>query len=83
MVALGAGGMKAVSLEGGPEGRQAFQKLADDNQAAADEFLETNKAKTGIVVLEALIEYIRTKGDVWFGTHADAVRWVREQAGMD
>ena len=38
--------------------------------------------RSRIVVLEALIEHINTKGGVWFGTHADAARWVREQAGM-
>ncbi len=39
--------------------------------------------RSRIVVLEALIEHIKTKGGVWFGTHADAARWVREQAGID
>jgi peptidoglycan/xylan/chitin deacetylase (PgdA/CDA1 family) len=39
--------------------------------------------RSRIVVLEALIEHINTKGGVWFGTHADAARWVREQAGIE
>ena len=39
--------------------------------------------RSRIVVLRELIEHIREQDDVWFGTHADAVRWVREQAGMD
>ncbi len=39
--------------------------------------------RSRIVVLEALIEHIKTKGDVWFGTHADAARWVREHAGIE
>jgi peptidoglycan/xylan/chitin deacetylase (PgdA/CDA1 family) len=39
--------------------------------------------RSRIVVLRDLIEYIREKPDVWFGTHESAVRWVREQAGMD
>jgi peptidoglycan/xylan/chitin deacetylase (PgdA/CDA1 family) len=39
--------------------------------------------RSRIIVLEALIEHINTKGGVWFGTHADAARWVREQAGID
>jgi len=39
--------------------------------------------RSRIVVLRELIEYIRKKPDVWFGTHEAAVRWVRDQAGMD
>lgn len=39
--------------------------------------------RSRIVVLEELIEYIKTKPGTWFGTHEEAVRWVREQAGMD
>ncbi len=39
--------------------------------------------RSRIVVLRELIEYIKTKPGVWFGTHEEAVRWVREQAGMD
>jgi peptidoglycan/xylan/chitin deacetylase (PgdA/CDA1 family) len=39
--------------------------------------------RSRIVALRELIEYIKTKPDVWFGTHEQAVRWVREQAGMD
>ena len=39
--------------------------------------------RSRIVVLRELIEHIRERSDVWFGTHADAVRWVREQAGME
>lgn len=39
--------------------------------------------RSRIVVLRELIEYIREKPDVWFGTHEAAVRWVRKQAGMD
>ena len=37
--------------------------------------------RSRIVVLRDLIEHIKSKPDVWFGTHAEAVRWVREQAG--
>jgi len=36
--------------------------------------------RSRILVLEALIDHIRTKPDVWFGTHAEAARWVLEQA---
>ena len=36
--------------------------------------------RSRILVLEALIDHIRTKPGVWFGTHAEAARWVLEQA---
>lgn len=39
--------------------------------------------RSRIVVLEELINHIKTKDGVWFGTHAEAAQWVREQAGMD
>ncbi|MCH8073073.1 MAG: polysaccharide deacetylase [Proteobacteria bacterium] len=39
--------------------------------------------RSRIVALRELIEYINTKPGVWFGTHEDAVRWVKEQAGME
>jgi peptidoglycan/xylan/chitin deacetylase (PgdA/CDA1 family) len=39
--------------------------------------------RSRIVVLRELIEHIKAKPDVWFGTHEAAVRWVREQADMD
>ena len=39
--------------------------------------------RSRIVVLRELIEYIGARPDVWFGTHESAVRWVRQQAGMD
>lgn len=39
--------------------------------------------RSRIVVLEELIRHIKTKDGVWFGTHADAARWVREQADMN
>lgn len=39
------------------EQAEAFQKLADDNQTAADEFLEKNKTKNGIVVLPSGVQY--------------------------
>ena len=38
--------------------------------------------RSRIVVLEELIRYIKGHEDVWFGTHLEAARWVREQAGM-
>jgi peptidoglycan/xylan/chitin deacetylase (PgdA/CDA1 family) len=39
--------------------------------------------RSRIVVLRELIDYMRERDGVWFGTHEDAVRWVRQQAGMD
>jgi peptidoglycan/xylan/chitin deacetylase (PgdA/CDA1 family) len=38
--------------------------------------------RSRIVVLEELIDYIASHDDVWFGTHEDAVRWVRSEHGM-
>jgi FKBP-type peptidyl-prolyl cis-trans isomerase FklB len=39
------------------EQAEAFQKLADDNQKAADDFLAKNKSKNGIVVLPSGVQY--------------------------
>jgi peptidoglycan/xylan/chitin deacetylase (PgdA/CDA1 family) len=39
--------------------------------------------RSRIVSLEGLIEHIKAKGDVWVGTHEEAVRYVRQQAGMN
>ena len=39
--------------------------------------------RSRIVALEGLIDHMQAKGDVWFATHEDAARYVREQAGMD
>ncbi|MCY4571266.1 MAG: polysaccharide deacetylase [Gemmatimonadetes bacterium] len=38
--------------------------------------------RSRIVVLDELIQYIKGHEDVWFGTHLQAARWVKEQAGM-
>ncbi len=38
--------------------------------------------RSRIVILEALIEHIRSKGDVWFATHRAAAAYVKQQAGM-
>ncbi|MBT8078090.1 MAG: polysaccharide deacetylase [Gammaproteobacteria bacterium] len=35
--------------------------------------------RSRIWIVDELIEYARSKGSVWFGTHADVARWVREQ----
>jgi peptidoglycan/xylan/chitin deacetylase (PgdA/CDA1 family) len=39
--------------------------------------------RSRIVVLRELIEHINAHEGVWYATHADAVRWVRQQAAMD
>jgi hypothetical protein len=39
--------------------------------------------RSRIVALEGLIDHIQAKGEVWFATHEDAARYVRQQAGMD
>lgn len=39
--------------------------------------------RSRIVILRELIEYIKSRPGAWFGTHEEAVRWVRQQAGMD
>lgn len=39
--------------------------------------------RSRILVLRGLIEHMKAKGGVWFGTHEEAARWVREQAGMN
>jgi peptidoglycan/xylan/chitin deacetylase (PgdA/CDA1 family) len=71
--------------------RDVLQVLKDEFDIAYEEgttFVLTMHPKyTGhrsrIVVLRELIEHIKTRPDVWFGTHEAAVRWVRQQAGMD
>lgn len=35
--------------------------------------------RSRIWILEALIEHARAKGEVWFATHADVARWVRDR----
>jgi hypothetical protein len=34
------------------------------------------------VALEGLIDHMQAKGAVWFATHEQAARYVREKAGM-
>ena len=38
--------------------------------------------RSRIVALEGLIDHIKSKGDVWFGTHEQVARYVKAQAGM-
>lgn len=71
--------------------RDVLQVYKDEFDIAYDEgttFVLTMHPKyighrSRIVVLRELIEYIRARPDIWFGTHESAVRWVRNQAGMD
>jgi len=39
--------------------------------------------RSRILALAGLIDHMQAKGDVWFATHEDVARYVREQAGMD
>ena len=39
--------------------------------------------RSRIIALKGLIDHIKTKDDVWFGTHTEAALWVREQASMN
>ena len=39
--------------------------------------------RSRIIALEGLIEHMKSRDGVWFGTHEEAARWVRQQAGMD
>jgi peptidoglycan/xylan/chitin deacetylase (PgdA/CDA1 family) len=39
--------------------------------------------RSRIIALEGLIDHIKAKGGAWFGTHEQAARYVRAQAGMD
>ncbi|MBS1979342.1 MAG: polysaccharide deacetylase [Bacteroidetes bacterium] len=38
--------------------------------------------RSRIVVLEELIQHMKSKGKVWFATHKEAAEYVKEQAGM-
>jgi peptidoglycan/xylan/chitin deacetylase (PgdA/CDA1 family) len=57
--------------------REVLQVYKDEFDVAYEE------GTTRIVALRELVEYIKSKPGVWFGTHEEAVRWVRERAGMD
>ena len=39
--------------------------------------------RSRIIALEGLIDHIKTRDGVWFGTHEAAALYVRERAGMD
>ena len=70
--------------------REVLQVWKDEFDVAYDEgtvFVLTMHPhyighRSRIVVLRELIDYVLSHDDVWFGTHEEAVRWVRKQAGM-
>ncbi len=70
--------------------REVLQVYLDEFDRAYEEgtmFLLTTHPhyighRSRIVILEALIEHIRSKGDVWFATHREAAAYVKQQAGM-
>jgi peptidoglycan-N-acetylglucosamine deacetylase len=71
--------------------RDVLQVFKDEFDVAYEEgtsyVLTMHPKYTGhrsrIVVLRELIEHIIERPGVWFGTHEEAVRWVRQQSGMD
>ena len=70
--------------------REVLQVWKDEFDVAHDEgtvFVLTMHPhyvghRSRIVILKELIEYISGHPDVWFGTHEEAVRWVKSEAGM-
>ncbi|MDH3732391.1 MAG: polysaccharide deacetylase [Gemmatimonadota bacterium] len=70
--------------------REVLQVYKDEFDVAYEEgtmFLLTMHPhyighRSRIVILRELIEHIRSKPGVWFGTHREAVEWVKAQAGM-
>ena len=38
--------------------------------------------RSRMVILEALIDHIQARGDVWFATHEQAARYVKDRAGL-
>ncbi len=70
--------------------RELLQVYIDEFDKAYEEgtmFLLTTHPhiighRSRMVILEELIEHIRARGDVWFATHEQVARYVREQAGL-
>ncbi len=70
--------------------RELLQVYIDEFDKAFDEgtmFLLTTHPhiighRSRIVILEELIDHILAKGDVWFATHEQVARYVKNQAGM-
>lgn len=71
--------------------RQLLEVLKDEFDVAYEEgtmFLMTMHPhyighRSRIVVLEELIEYIKSKDNVWFGTHQEAAEYVKAEVGFD
>ncbi len=38
--------------------------------------------RSRMVNIDELIDHIQAKGDVWFATHEQVARYVKEQAGL-
>ncbi len=70
--------------------REVLQVYIDEFDKAYEEgtmFLLTTHPhiighRSRIVILEELIAHIQQKGDVWWATHEQVARYVREQAGL-
>ncbi|MEP2667623.1 MAG: polysaccharide deacetylase [Cyclobacteriaceae bacterium] len=71
--------------------RELLEVLKDEFDVAYEEgtmFLMTmhphySGHRSRIVVLEELIEYIKSKDNVWFGTHQEAAEYVKVEVGFD
>lgn len=71
--------------------RELLEVLKDEFDVAYEEgtmFLMTmhphySGHRSRIVVLEELIEYIKSKDNVWFGTHQEAAEYVKAEVGFD
>ena len=70
--------------------RELLQVYIDEFDKAYEEgtmFLLTTHPhiighRSRMVILEELIEHIKARGDVWFATHEQVARYVKEQAGL-
>ena len=70
--------------------RELLQVYIDEFDRAYEEgtmFLLTTHPhiighRSRMVILEELIDHIKAKGDVWFATHEQVARYVKEQAGL-
>ena len=71
--------------------RELLQVYIDEFDKAYEEgtmFLLTTHPhiighRSRIIILEELIDHIKSKGDVWFATHQQIAEYVKEQAGME
>ena len=70
--------------------RELLQVYVDEFDKAYEEgtmFLLTTHPhiighRSRMVILEELIEHVKARGDVWFATHEQVARYVKEQAGL-